>query len=124
VRDEVERLAEDSGALLAVAGSATPTGRLTMLRLDFEAGALEFRCDDDTDEIVVVVPDGDRPCSEITSGPLPGLMGLEIEYAWELRNHRGYVDGFQLRLRDSGGGREETVQFEVGASAIDVRRVT
>jgi hypothetical protein len=45
-----------------------------------------------------------------------------LDYVWELRNQRGYVDGLQLRLRD-GQGRQETVQFEVGASAMDVRRV-
>jgi hypothetical protein len=123
VRHEVERLIEDSGALLAVAGAATRSGQFAVLRLDFEAGALEFKCDDDIDEVVVAVADGSHAYSEITSGSLPGLVGLEIEYAWELRNHRGYVDGFQLRLRGSGG-LEEAVQFEVAASAIDVRRVT
>ena len=119
---EVKRLAENSGPLLAVTGFAAPNGRFAVLRLDFEAGALEFKCDDDTDEVAVAVAGRDHTYSEITSGPLPGLVGLEIEYAWELHNHRGYVDGFQLRLRDVGG-REETVQFEVAASAMDVRRV-
>ena len=123
MRPEVGRLAEDSGALLAVAGSATPDGRFAVLRLAFEAGALEFTCDDDTDEVAVAVADGGHAYPEITSGALPGLVGLAIEYAWELRNHRGYVDAVQLRLRD-GDGREETVQLEVAASAMDVRRVT
>ncbi len=120
---EVKRLAENSGTLLAVVGSRTSDDRFAVLCLEFETGTLEVRCDGDTDEVIVTIAAENHAHSVITSGPLPGLMGLEIEYAWELRNHRGYVDGFQLRLR-GGDGREGTVQFEVAASAIDVRRVT
>jgi hypothetical protein len=39
-----------------------------------------------------------------------------------MTNHRGYDDGFQLRLAKAGC-QYTIVQFEVGASAMDVRRV-
>jgi hypothetical protein len=49
-----------------------------------------------------------------------GLLGKRIEYAWDLRNHRGYLDGFQLRLVDEQRD-EEARQFEVAGSGIYVR---
>jgi Family of unknown function (DUF6334) len=48
---------------------------------------------------------------------------MTIEYGWVMINHRSYVDAFQLRFTDLDG-RNETRQFEVGASAMDVWRVT
>ena len=119
---DVERLTADSGVLIGVRGRAVPGDRFASLFLRFKAGTLKLACDDDTDEIIVSVIDGDVGESDVRHGALADLDGLTLEYAWELRNHRGYVDGFQVRLRD-GHGREETLQFEVGASAIDVRRV-
>ena len=50
---------------------------------------------------------------------LAGLIGLQLDCASDLRNNLGYHDAFQLRFRDDGV-REETVQFEVAASAISV----
>jgi hypothetical protein len=119
---EVERLAADSGALIAVTGYAVPGDRFTALFLQFKAGTLKLVCDDNTDELIASVIDGAVSHQGVSHDALIDLAGLTIDYAWELRNHRGYVDGFQLRLRD-GHGREETRQFEVGASAMDVRRV-
>jgi hypothetical protein len=122
MRPDVERLASDSGALVAVTGDAVADGRFTALFLEFTAGTLQLVCDDDTDEIVVAVVDGGRGHPRVRHDALVGLMGTTLDDAWELRNHRGYVDGFQLRFRGRDG-QEQTVQFEVGASAMDVRRV-
>jgi Family of unknown function (DUF6334) len=119
---EVALLAADSGELVAVTGCAVPGGRFTALFLEFKAGTLKLVCDDDTDEIVASVVEGGLGHQDVSHPALVDLTGLTLDYVWELRNHRGYVDGFQLRLRD-GRGREETRQFEVGASAMDVCRV-
>jgi hypothetical protein len=81
-----------------------------------------LRCDDEPDEVLVSVSAEPSGLDAIDEGPL-ALLGLSIEYAWILRNHRGYADGFQLRLVDDHG-REETRQFEVGGSAIDVLRAS
>lgn len=120
---DTQRLAADSGKLCAVTGlAATAAGRFVALFLEFENGTLRLECDDDTDEAVVSVCDEPQGEPVASHEALSDLEGLMIEHAWELRNHRGFADGFQVRLRD-GRGREETRQFEVGASAIDVRRV-
>lgn len=119
---EVERLTADSGELIDVTGCALPGDRFTTLFLRFKAGTLKLACDDDTDEIIVSIIDGEVGQQDVLCDRLADLAGLTLDYAWELRNHRGYLDGFQVRLRDAHG-REETLQFEVGASAMDVRRV-
>jgi hypothetical protein len=119
---EVERLTANSGELIAVTGRAVPGGRYATLFLRFKAGTLKLACDDDTDELIATVSDGEVDQLNVDDDALADLVGLTLEYAWELRNHRGYLDGFQVRLRD-GHGREETLQFEVGASAMDVSRV-
>lgn len=115
---DVAQLAQDSGPLITVTGDPLPGGRFTCLFLQFRAGTLKLACNDDTDEIVASVVG----CEVGRDGALEGLTGLTLDYAWELRNHRGYLDAFQIRLRDDQG-REETLQFEVAASAIDVRHV-
>lgn len=120
---DIERLVADSGKLCAVTGIAgTAAGRFSALFLEFENGTVRLECDDDTDEAVVSVCDEPQGQPVVSHEALIDLEGLMLECAWELRNNRGYTDGFQVRLRD-GRGREETRQFEVGASAIDVRRV-
>jgi hypothetical protein len=40
-----------------------------------------------------------------------------------LTNHRGYCDGFQIRLLHLDDRLETTRQFEVAASALHVRSV-
>lgn len=119
---EVERLATDSGELIAVTGRAVPGDRFSSLFVEFSAGTLQLVCDGETDEIVASVIDSGTGHPHATHDALVDLAGLTLEYAWELRNHRGYLDGFQVRLKD-GHGREDTLQFDVGASALDVRRV-
>jgi hypothetical protein len=122
MHSEVRRLAADSGELLAVTGSAVAGRRFIALFLRFERGTLKLSCNDDTDEIVASVSDDPEGHDDVSHDALNELVGLTLDYAWELRNHRDFMDGFQVRLRD-GHGREETLQFEVGASAMDVRRV-
>jgi hypothetical protein len=53
---------------------------------------------------------------------LSDVVGLTIADAWSMTNNRN-TDAFQTRFSD-GDGREETRQFGVAASAMDVRRVT
>lgn len=117
---ELKALAAESGKLMTVGGHALSGARFVTLVLRFEAGILKLACNDDTDEIVATVVGSDDGVQLVESGALADLAGLSLDYAWELRNHRGYIDGFQIRLRDAAGS-EETVQFEVAASAIDVR---
>jgi hypothetical protein len=120
---QVAVLAADSGPLVGVRGVLAAAGRYTALEFVFASGRLSLRCDDDTDEIIVetgrTISDG-QPVAESW---VDDLLGKWIEYAWKLRNHRGYEDGFQLRLIDGQRG-EEVRQFEVAGSAIDVRRVS
>jgi hypothetical protein len=124
MRPEVELLASDSGGLIAITGRAVAGDRFAALLLEFGEGTLELTCDDDTDEVVASVIEGGPDHQDVVGhNALTDLAGLELEYAWELRNHRGYVDGFQLRFT-GGDGREETRQFEVAGSAMDVYRVT
>jgi hypothetical protein len=123
VHEDVMHLAADSGPLLKVSGVAAARERFSSLDLEFASGVLCLRCDDDTDEIIVTASQRPVDSPGVSHPAISDLTGLSIEYAWSLTNHRGYVDGFQLRLTD-GLGREETRQFEVGASAIDVRRVS
>ena len=120
---DVARLATDSGELAAIRGQTDATGeRLVALDLAFASGTLRLRCDGDTDEVLVEVADEPGSYPPLRNDALDGLLGMTIEYAWVMTNQRGYSDAFQLRLRD-GRGREEIRQFEVGASAIDVRRI-
>jgi hypothetical protein len=117
----VERLAADSGELMAITGLAAPVDRFAALAFRFAAGTLLLRCDDDTDEIVVDVVEDVPDYPAVAHELLAGLRGSTIEYAWVLTNHRGYHDAFQIKL--ASPGRNVTVQFEVGASTMDVRRV-
>ena len=118
----VADLAADSGAPLNVTGVAMPAGRYRMLELQFASGVLVLHCDDDTDELIAEVGRAPTGAAVIADSWAEGLLGKRIEYAWDLRNHRGYSDGFQLRLVD-GPGSEEARQFEVAGSGIDVRWV-
>jgi len=114
-------LASESGPLLRASGAEAAHGRFRWLELEFAAGTLRLACDDDTDEIVVGIADQPAAGSDVVA--FEELLGMSIEYAWIFTNHRGYEDAFQLRLRDALG-RCETRQFEVGASAMDVRHVS
>jgi hypothetical protein len=123
MRPEVQRLVSESGELTAILGRRVGSDRFAALALVFAAGTLHCRCNGDTDEIIVEVVESDSlGYPAVDHGSLAGLVGMAVEYAWEMINHRGYADAFQLRLKDAEG-HEETRQFEVGASAMEVRRV-
>ena len=125
--DEWLTIGEDSGALVAVRGEGEGPGRFRRLVLEFENGTLVVECDVDTDEVLVrLAPDG-------FGAELPSLQpgeifveatGSVVEYAWTMRNHRGYADAIQLRLLDLGSRSESTVQLEVMASTLHASVVT
>jgi hypothetical protein len=123
--ETVRRLAADSGVLRRIAGRRSAAS-YAFLELTFERGTLCLTSDADTDEIVVrvdaaVASDSD----EIVDDPvLDCLLGKVIEHAWMMCNDRGYEDGFQLRCLDVESRHEGCCQFEVGASAITVARVS
>jgi len=118
----VIKLATDSGALLRVTGKPVPPNRFSELAFEFRNGTLILRCDDDTDEMILEFRTSGAASRPSGNTVLNELVGMCIEYAWELRNHRGYTDAVQMRMVDSNG-REDTRQFEVAASAMDMRRV-
>jgi hypothetical protein len=110
VGPDVSDLAAESGPLLRVTGVAAAGGRFRSLDVRVASGVLSLRCDDDSDEIILEVGRSDPSALAVTD-------------SWELRNHRGYTDGFQLRLMNDE--REEACrQFEVAGSVIDVRLVS
>jgi hypothetical protein len=122
MRENVIALVSDSGALLNITGIEASPNRYSELRLEFAAGRLRLTCNGDTDEVIVEAgPVGDDGSPSVDS--LSDLVGLTIADAWSMTNDRNYIDAFQIRFSD-GEGREETRQFEVAASAMDVRRVT
>lgn len=118
----VQRLALDSGELEAIRGVEAPVDRFVILAFRFAAGTLLLRCDDDTDEILADVVDNEPEYPAVSNELLASLIGSTIEYAWVLTNHHGYNDAFQLRVAGPASHRV-TIQLEVGASAMDVRRV-
>ncbi len=118
----VADLCTDSGLLLRVMGVPSKGGYYRSVLLEFAAGALSLRCDDNTDEIIVEVGPREASAVEVNDAWSQGLLGKWIEYGWELRNHRGYLDAFQLRLM-SDQRDEAAVQFEVAGSTIQVQRV-
>lgn len=124
---DVQQLVDNSGSLTAIRGVAEAPGRFASVRFEFERGSLSLTCDDDTDEIVAAIglstPTSDRAEAPLEVDALRGLLGATVEYAWELCNHRGYRDGFQLRFSGGVVG-QATIQFECAASALDVLRVT
>jgi hypothetical protein len=122
MNESVVDLVSDSGKLLKVTGMPASGGRFTVLQFAFASGSLHLSCDDDTDEIIVEIGKEIVDYPNVTHAAIVDLIGMSIEYAWNLTNHRGYKDAFQLRLTN-GRGREETLQFEVAASAMDIRRV-
>jgi hypothetical protein len=123
VHEDVADLVAESGALVSITGAEASSGdRFSALAFQFAAGTLHLGCDADTDEIIVEVSDRHPGYPSIDHESLLGLVGMSLEYAWELTNHRGYTDAFQLRLVDARG-REESRQFEGMAAAIDVYRV-
>ena len=93
-----------------------------MLELQFASGGLVLRCEDEADELIADVGRPGTGAPMISDSWVEGLLAKRIEYAWDLRNRRGYLDGFQLTLVDGQGG-EEARQFEVAGSGIDVRWV-
>jgi Family of unknown function (DUF6334) len=119
----VARLAEESGPLVKVEAIPAANGRMHAVDLHFALGVLSLRSDDETDEVIVSTEAEPLRGPDVIKDTTSGLAGLTIEYVWTLINHRGYVDGLQLRLVD-GQGREETRQFEVMASVLEVSEVT
>jgi hypothetical protein len=122
VHADVMKLASDSGQLQEVTGLISPVDRYSILQFAFTAGVLSLRCNDDTDEIVVEVIDVADDHPRAAHAVITDLIGMSIEYAWTMTNHRGYIDAFQMRLMDKQR-REQARQFEVAGSAMDVRRV-
>ena len=86
---------------------------------------LGLACVEETDEILVTSGQPDTLGRPLDDDWVEDLLGNWISYGWDLRNHRGYLDAFQLRLVDlTTDERDEVaVQFEVMASTIHVRRV-
>jgi hypothetical protein len=123
--DSVRQLATDSGSLRAVRGQRMPAGAYVVVELDFASGTLRLSCDGNTDKVLAAVPDDATVDLDDVANdePFVGLVGKVIEYAWEMENHRGYTDAFQLRFLDLETRVEATRQFEVGASVITVQRV-
>lgn len=84
-----------------------------------------FSCDIDTDEIQVDVAAGTPRLGDLSSkAPFAELVGMTLEYAWQLTNHRGYRDAWQMRFLSLESRTETSMQFEVMASAIHVSLVT
>jgi hypothetical protein len=112
----------DSGPLVMTRGVPRPGERFEALALEFEKGVLHLSCQDDTDEVLATVGRAFIDYPEVAYAALTDAVGMTAESAWELRNHRGYADGFQIRFL--GVDRREVIcQFEVGASTIEIRRV-
>src|ERR1022692_2586507 len=96
----VVQLVSDSGQLLSITGLPSSEGRFAALQFDFASGLLQLSCHDDSDEIIVESGKPSADHADVTEATLADLVGMRIEYAWLLTNHRGYVDAFQLRLID------------------------
>ena len=117
---------QDAGPLVQIRGDPTPPGdQYRALAFIFEHGALMLECNEDTDEIIVEPHERDLSTLQDVSDdePFEPLVGKYIEHLWWMTNHRGYQDGFQMRLLDLGDRSESTLQFEVAASALYVRAV-
>lgn len=114
-------LATDAGALIDVRASKM-TGGFAALAFVFERGTLRLAPHHDSDEIHVAVDD-DTEMPAQRAAMLEDLSGMTLEYAWEMRNHRGYLDAFQMRFLDLDSRDERTWQFEVAASIILAREV-
>lgn len=119
---DVWALCEDSGPLKRVTGVAEDLLPWESLRFEFAHGVLSLSCDIDTDEIIIEIGQSHPGASDVDEAWAERLLGKRIVYAWVLQNHRGYNDGFQLRLQD-GERKEYSVQFEVMASALHPVRV-
>ena len=123
MNSEVSALWDDSGELLRVTGAPDSPNSYWSLSFEFANGVLTLMCDQDTDEVSIGVGQRDPTSAEVRDGWSEPLLGKVIEHAWELRNHRGYTDGFQLRLLDLDTRENPSIQFEVLASTLHVRRV-
>src|ERR1700730_3558604 len=96
----VVQLVLDSGQLQSITGLPSSQGRFAALQFEFASGLLQLSCNDDTDEIIVESGEPIADYPDVTEATLVDLVGMRIEDTWLLTNHRGYVDGFQLRLID------------------------
>jgi len=125
VDEAVRKLAADSGELRRIAGRRSGAGYV-VLDLVFDHGRLRLTADADTDEIIVRVDaSGASDAAQIADDAvLAPLLGKRIELAWTMVNDRGYADAFQIRCLDLESRDESCCQFEVGAAAIRVARVT
>jgi hypothetical protein len=125
VDEAVRKLAADSGKLRRIAGRRSGAGYV-LLDLIFDHGRLRLTADADTDEIVVRVDaSAESHAGEIADDDvLAPLIGKQIELAWTMVNDRGYRDAFQIRCLDLESRAVSCCQFEAGAAAIRVARVT
>ena len=120
------KFSEDAGPLVRVCGDITPPGgQYRVLAFVFENRTLTLSCNEDTDEIIVEPMARDlSPRDDVGDDELfQPLVGKHIDHLWWMTNHRGYRDGFQMRLLDLADGSDATRQFEVAASAMYVRVV-
>jgi hypothetical protein len=113
----------DSGALLSVTCEPAYADCFWAITFTFDNGTLAIRCNDDTDEIILSTSTDAEAEQAVDDHVLDELIGMRIEYAWELYNHRGYFDAVQFRFIDPDR-RPHTCQFEVAASAMSICRVT
>ena len=113
-----------AGPLVGLRGTRD-AGRYEILELVFTHGLLRLSCEPDTDEIVVEQHETPTPAlADVSSDErLHRGIGKVIECAWWMTNHRGFHDAFQIRLLNLDDRSEATLQFEVAASAMDVRAV-
>jgi Family of unknown function (DUF6334) len=131
VLDDVRALLERAGPLVRVDLDGAELHAITAVDLCFAEGTLQLRPSDDLDEILVTVGDSQPtrsemfgPANQLALSRLQALVGMHCEYVWCLTNHRGYVDGAQIRMLDLDSRREATWQFEVMASTLMMWELT
>lgn len=111
-----------AGPLGRVRGTVCGHGRYAELVFAFADRELWLSCNDDTDEIEVEVRESvTTSLADLSDkGPFRELLGMALEGAWMMENHRGYNDAFQVRFLNTVTREEATRQFEVAASSISV----
>lgn len=113
-------LINDSGPLVGVEAPRGDGESFRRLVFAFANGVLDITAAGDTDEIHIAASPP-RPATEqriATPAALEHLLGCVAESGWQMTNHRGYNDAFQVRFLNLQTRDEFTEQFEVAASAL------